>query len=408
MLAFPVVSGGQNQQGGESRRPTSAREPAHAAPEPREPGTRADLPTEILALDDVAAPSLDPPRGTVLPPDRPAPTRLYEGWQFNPAVEGRVREGYVPAVVELDQLETRRKPLPAKQGWRGLVHRTTRISLAPGRDELYETSLKHRIQRIVRLTFPIAVMGVKGGVGKTVVTEVLGGTFAAVRGDRVIAVDLDPDVGNLVSRHGRESALSLSDLVADRTSKRYLDVRAHTSQSGETRLEVLTGPEFARTPAPLLDAEVDALFPILNEHYSLVLMDTGTGLKTNLMTAVLRNSRALVMVSGASIDALEETQIGIEWLRHNGFQHLLETMVLVINHAQRGKPNVDVARAVVQFARQIGRDRIFVMPFDSHIFEGGKIIVEALSAKTRRGYLELAAALSELFPTSAAEQTSGV
>lgn len=369
---------------------------------------RGELPTEIFALEDVAAPSLDPPRGTVLPAERPAPTRVYEDWQFSPAVEGRVREGYVPAVVELDQLETRRKSLAAKRGWRGVVHRTTRISLAPGRDELYEMALKQRVARIVRSTFPIAVMGVKGGVGKTVVTEVLGGTFAAVRGDRVIAVDLDPDVGNLVSRHGRESASSITDLVADRTSTRYLDVRAHTSQSGETRLEVLSGPEFARTPMPLLDSEVDALFPILNEHYSLILMDTGTGLKTNLMTAVLRKSRALVMVSGASLDALEETQIGIDWLRHNGFQHLLETMVLVINQVQRGKPNVDVARAVTQFARQIGRDRIFVMPFDSHIFEGGKIIVEALNARTRRGYLELAAALSELFPTSAAEQTSGM
>lgn len=310
-------------------------------------------------------------------------------------------EGYRPAIVELEQLEMRRKSLPAKHGWRALVHNTTRINLGPGRDELYALALQERVQRIVRSTFPIAVVGVKGGVGKTVVTEVLGSTFSAVRGDRVVAVDLDPDAGNLISRHGRESALTITDLVAEGTRTRYLDVRAHTSQNRATRLEVLSGPEFARTPMPLLDSEVDALMPILNEHYSLVLMDTGTGLKTNLMTAILRQARALVVVTSASIDALEETQIGLEWLRHNGFQHLLDTMVLVINQVQRGKPGIDLGRAVDQLSRQIGRDRIFVLPFDSHLFEGGKITLELLGAKSRRGYLELAAAISELFPGGA-------
>jgi MinD-like ATPase involved in chromosome partitioning or flagellar assembly len=73
-------------------------------------------------------------------------------------------------------------------------------------------------------------------------------------------------------------------------------------------------------------------------------------------------------------------------------------MVLVINNVQRGKPNVNLDRAVKQFGRQIGRERIFVMPFDNHIFEGRQITLELLSAKTRRRYLELAARVSELFP----------
>ncbi len=323
----------------------------------------------------------------------------YEGPRHEGQVhEGSVFEGYVPARVPLDRLETRRKSVAAKQGWRGLIHGVTGINLPPGKDEIYEMALKERVQRMVRRTFPIAVLGVKGGVGKTVVTEALGSTFSAVRGDRVIAVDLDPDAGNLISRHGRESDLSITDLVADSALTRYLDVRAHTSQNKATRLEVLTGPDFARTPMPLMSSQVDAVMPVLTEHYSLVLMDTGTGLKTNLMSAVLAQSRALVMVSSASIDALEETQVGLEWLRNNGYQNLLDTMVLVINNVQRGKPNIDVQRAVKLFSRQIGRERIFVLPFDSHIFEGGQITLELLSPASRRRYLELAAAISELFP----------
>ncbi len=378
--------------GGDFQQSMSTRQPAHAAPEPPRIGAPRDAFTEILPVEDLQVQvNLDQPSTAVVGPT--PPTRVYEEWQVaSPA------EGYVPAPVQLNRLENRRKSVPAKQGWRGTVHRLTKINLAPGPDELYEMALKARVQRMVRTTFPITVMGVKGGVGKTVVTETLGSTFSDVRGDRVIAVDLDPDAGNLVSRHGRESTLSIADLVADDAQTRYLDVRAHTSQNRATRLEVLTGPDFASTPMPLLDREVDAVMPILNEHYSLVLMDTGTGLKTNLMTAVLRQSRALVMVSSASIDALEETQVSLDWLCRNGYRQLLDTMVLVINHVQRGKPNINVGQAVNQFSRQLGRDRIFVLPFDDHIFEGRQITLELLSAQSRRRYLELAAVISDLFP----------
>jgi len=313
------------------------------------------------------------------------------------------RETYLPAEVALDHLEVRRKSVPAKQGWRGVLHSITRLNIAPGKDELYEMSLEERVVRIVRSTFPIAVIGVKGGVGKTVVTEALGSTFSVVRGGRVIAVDVDADAGNLISRHGRETVLSIADLVADSSLRGYQDVRAHTSRGKATGLEVLSGPDFARTDMPLNREDLHKAMPILKEHYSLVLMDTGTGLKTNLMTSILGQSRALVVVSSASIDALEETQVTLEWLRHNGYQQLLDTTVLVINNTQRGKANIDVAKAVEQFSRQIRSERIVVTPFDSHIHEGKEITLELLSSTSRRRYLELAAAIADLFPNAAAD-----
>lgn len=40
--------------------------------------------------------------------------------------------------------------------------------------------------------YKIALLSLKGGVGKTTVTATLGATFASIRGDRVIAVDANP------------------------------------------------------------------------------------------------------------------------------------------------------------------------------------------------------------------------
>ena len=148
---------------------------------------------------------------------------------------------------------------------------------------------------MVRTTFPIAVLNVKGGVGKTVVCETLGSVFADVRGDRVIAVDLDTDAGNLVDRHGRQSSMSLLDLASDTSVARYLDVRARISMNG-SRLEVLAAPDYPRTDRRVERDDVLNVMAILRDHYSLVLMDCKSTLKSPVMEAVLREARALVIV----------------------------------------------------------------------------------------------------------------
>jgi MinD-like ATPase involved in chromosome partitioning or flagellar assembly len=302
--------------------------------------------------------------------------------------------------LTLDYLDVKRKQVPAKKGWRAVLYKATRLNLGPGKDETYELSLRDQASRIVRTPFLIAVLNLKGGVGKTVVCEALGSTFAKVRGDRVINMDLDADCGNLIDRHGRQSSLSLLDLASDTAVTRYLDVRAHTSMNA-VRLEVLAGPDYARTDRHVERDDLLNAMTILREHYSLVLMDCGTTLKSPVMETVLNESRALVIVTSASIDAMKETEATLERLRSSSFQHLLESAILVINHTEPGKPNILVNKAVEQFGRQLRPDRVIVLPFDSHVHEGREIVLELLSRKSQRRYLQMAAALSEMFPRTA-------
>ena len=60
-------------------------------------------------------------------------------------------------------------------------------------------------------------------------------------------------------------------------------------------------------------------------------------------------------------------------MRNNGYQQRVETTVLVINNTQRGKPNIDVDKAVEQFSRQIRLRADLRLAFDSHIHEGKQI-----------------------------------
>ncbi len=111
--------------------------------------------------------------------------------------------------------------------------------------------------------FPIAVLNLKGGVGKTAVVEALGSTFAAVRDDRVIAVDID--AGDLGERHGRRNPLSMAELVTDNAVTQYTDVRAHTYRNS-FGLEVLGLPDYARADWRLERRDVVKAFSILRNH----------------------------------------------------------------------------------------------------------------------------------------------
>ena len=63
--------------------------------------------------------------------------------------------------------------------------------------------------------FRLAVMSVKGGVGKTTTTVGLGSAFASLRGDRVIAVDANPTSGTLARRIPEQSTATVRTLLAD-------------------------------------------------------------------------------------------------------------------------------------------------------------------------------------------------
>ena len=87
--------------------------------------------------------------------------------------------------------------MPSQRGWRHVLYLLTRINLGLSPDELYEMDLHARIRRNARDSYQIGVFGLKGGVGKTAVTVALGSALSKVRGDRILAIDADPDGGNL-------------------------------------------------------------------------------------------------------------------------------------------------------------------------------------------------------------------
>jgi MinD-like ATPase involved in chromosome partitioning or flagellar assembly len=126
---------------------------------------------------------------------------------------------------------------------RRLLHVLTRINVGLSPDELYENGLHLRIRRNVPHAYQIGIFGIKGGVGRSTVTVALGSALSRIRGDRILAVDADPDGGNLVDRARRQSRATVADLLADKHLLRYNDIRTYTSMNGD-KLEVLPAAEY--------------------------------------------------------------------------------------------------------------------------------------------------------------------
>ncbi|MGA8544445.1 MAG: MinD/ParA family protein [Mycobacterium sp.] len=297
--------------------------------------------------------------------------------------------------IALDSLEVPSAEAPAEFNWRRLLTRLTGFHLGPSRSEIHELELRDRVRAPLGSAFPIAVLSLKDGVGKTSVVEALGSTFADARTDRVIAMDVD--AGDLADRHGYQNQLSLVDLLANRSVTRYADVRAYTRRN-RAGLELLALPSYSDTDWLIERDDVLRAFSILRNHYSVMLMDCGKSLKSAVTEAVLSESRALVVVTNACADAIDKARTTIEWLSRNGYQRQIKSAVLVVNHTERGKPCGPANSRLQQLSDLFAPKRVVNLPFDQHVHEGQEIDLDRLGKRSRRGYLEIAAALADMFP----------
>ena len=143
--------------------------------------------------------------------------------------------------LNADLLLPHRRAVPSG-GWRRVLYQATGGLVRPPQS----AAEMRRRELVARACTPVAgghhrvaVLSLKGGVGKTTTVMGLGSTLASLRGDRVIAVDANPDRGTLSDKLRLETSATVRDLLDERDQiHRYADVRAFTSQA-PSRLEVL-------------------------------------------------------------------------------------------------------------------------------------------------------------------------
>jgi MinD-like ATPase involved in chromosome partitioning or flagellar assembly len=303
--------------------------------------------------------------------------------------------------------------LPGKRrapgaGWRRVVYKTSGGLIRPreSAEVLRRRDLVQRVRTpVAGGHHRVAVMSLKGGVGKTTTAVSLGSMLASLRGDRIIALDANPDRGTLSDKVRLDTSATVRDLLNERNQiRRYADVRAFTSQA-PSRLEVLASDRDPAVSVAFCEEDYYDAARVLEHYYSISLIDCGTGLLHSAMAGVLRLADQIILVSSPSVDGARSASATLDWLDAHAYGDLVRNAVVVLSMIRpRSKSTVDLDRLEHHFA---GRCRAVArIPHDAHLEEGAEVDLEEMSPATVNAYLALAATVGDGFawPRRAARQ----
>ncbi|MBW4816955.1 MinD/ParA family ATP-binding protein [Rhodococcus qingshengii] len=291
------------------------------------------------------------------------------------------------------------RPAPVG-GWRKALYTLSgrSVNLGNGAKEQHLVELTRQINQPLQGCYKVAVLSLKGGVGKTTTTATLGSMFGSIRGDRVVAVDANPDRGTLSQKIPLETPATVRNLLRDENSiEKYSDVRGYTSQNRH-RLEVLASDSDPAVSEAFSGGDYTRTVDMLEKFYSIVLTDCGTGLMHSAMQAILEGADSLIVVSSGSVDGARSASATLDWLDAHGYSRLVATSVAVINAVRPRSGKVDLPRVVEHFEQRCRAVKL--IPFDPHLEEGAEIDLDRLRPGTREAMLELAAVVAQDFPAS--------
>ena len=349
------------------------------------------------ATPPTGVPMLDPQAYPATAEMPPAPPAMPVGAPLGTPPQRPVVPPTPYPDLDTGALLRRVRPAPTS-GWRRAVYVLSGklINFGESPRDIHRRNLVAHVNQPLHGCYKIALLSLKGGVGKTTITAALGATFASIRGDRVVAVDANPDRGTLSQKVPLETAATVRHLLHDAESiARYSDVRSYTSQ-GPSRLEVLASESDPAVSEAFSADDYTRTVEVLERFYSLVLTDCGTGLMHSAMSAVLEQADTMIVVSSGSVDGARSAAATLDWLDAHGYDHLVRNSIAVINAVRPRSGKVDLTKVVDHFSRRCRAVRL--VPFDPHLEEGAEVSLELLRPATREALIELAAVVADGFP----------
>ncbi|WP_461030580.1 MinD/ParA family ATP-binding protein, partial [Streptomyces sparsus] len=330
-----------------------------------------------------------------LPPQQPntppADPRSGSGWPDPRQPYSQPGSLGYTASVELSSdrlLNQKRKPRPQSSNRGG-----SRFRIGAKKEEAERQRKLELIRTPVLSCYRIAVISLKGGVGKTTTTTALGATLSSERQDKVIAIDANPDAGTLGRRVRRETGATIRDLVtAIPHLHSYMDIRRFTSQA-PSGLEILANDVDPAVSTTFNDEDYRRVIDVLGKQYPIILTDSGTGLLYSAMRGVLDLADQLIVVSTPSVDGASSASTTLDWLAAHGYGELVQRSVTVISGVRETGKMIKVEDIVGHFKTRC-RD-VVVVPFDEHLSAGAELDLDLMRPRTREAYFNLSALIAE-------------
>ncbi|MFE6666956.1 SCO5717 family growth-regulating ATPase [Streptomyces sp. NPDC057697] len=280
----------------------------------------------------------------------------------------------------------------------------SRFKLGGKKEEAERQRKLELIRTPVLSCYRIAVISLKGGVGKTTTTTALGATLATERQDKILAIDANPDAGTLGRRVRRETGATIRDLVqAIPYLNSYMDIRRFTSQA-PSGLEIIANDVDPAVSTTFNDEDYRRAIDVLGKQYPIILTDSGTGLLYSAMRGVLDLADQLIIISTPSVDGASSASTTLDWLSAHGYAELVQRSLTVISGVRETGKMIKVDDIVQHFETRCRG--VVVVPFDEHLAAGAEVDLDMMRPKTREAYFNLSAMVAEDF--SRAQQQQGL
>ena len=285
-------------------------------------------------------------------PPRPAP----DSADLPVKVSGARRlGGAVKAAVS-----RRSVPSPAPGAFAFPTHLTARQRY---RQALRATNRSHNLEVIIRSAplrrcIVVAVVSPKGGPGKTTITALLGSLFAELRRDPVLALDANPDLGDLKDKLGEDGQIGvdlvdeLATWLEDHPSAPPAQLWSHLGAGPHGLRYVATPrPPECSTGRMIAAADYDlylGLITRLRDYAGIILVDCGTGLLDPPVRAALSTADQIVLVTDGSATTARQVVAAADLLPDG-----TPTWLVANKMAARGS-KVDLEQVAAAIPRLLG------------------------------------------------------
>ncbi|MGW1230145.1 MinD/ParA family ATP-binding protein, partial [Streptomyces sp. NPDC002530] len=339
------------------------------------------------------------------PQGPPADPRSGNAWPTPVTHDQRERSmpgapiGYTAAVeLSSDRLVRGKQKAKSSRNPSG----ASRFKLGGKKEEQERQRKLDLIRTPVLSCYRIAVISLKGGVGKTTTTTALGATLATERQDKILAIDANPDAGTLGRRVRRETGATIRDLVqAIPHLNSYMDIRRFTSQA-PSGLEIIANDVDPAVSTTFNDEDYRRAIDVLGKQYPIILTDSGTGLLYSAMRGVLDLADQLIIISTPSVDGASSASTTLDWLSAHGYAELVSRSLTVISGVRETGKMIKVDDIVQHF--QTRCRGVVVVPFDEHLSAGAEVDLDMMRPKTREAYFNLSALVAEDFARAQQQQ----
>ncbi|MFC8441299.1 hypothetical protein ACFUJT_24415 [Streptomyces griseoincarnatus] len=261
-----------------------------------------------------------------------------------------------------------------------------KLTSSVSQDVAEQTRIARELQQPVTTGRVVAVTSIRGGVGKSTVSALLGRTLNHYRHDPVLTLEADTALGTLPVRMGAEAVRwTVADLAPVlQPSMKLTDVTGYLVpvSDGGWLLPASRG----QVGPPLDMTAYRKVTLALRRYFAVTVADCET-LPGEVARTAMDTAHARVVVAPTTAEGVGATRQVLDWLARLPHSALATTVVALVSNTPDTLLDEKTATGHLKEAGVT----VVTVPYDRHLAGGGPIRTDLLAHATRQAVLRLAA-----------------